>query len=54
MNVLVAAFASVWVAVALYVGWIGQNQRRLAARLHELSATGEARHREKLPSAKAA
>jgi CcmD family protein len=54
METLVAAFALVWVAVALYAGWLGHNQRRLAARLDELSAAGEARHRANVTSAKAA
>jgi CcmD family protein len=54
MNVLCAAFVSVWVAVALYVGWLGRNQRRLAARLDALSAASASRYVDKSKPAKAA
>jgi CcmD family protein len=54
MTVLAAAFACVWIALALYVGWLGRNQRRLAARLRELAAL-QAEIRDKTPTtAKAA
>jgi CcmD family protein len=54
MDVLVAAFASVWVAVALYVGWLDRNQRRLAARLEALSAASQSTDGEKSNLANAA
>jgi CcmD family protein len=39
MTSLAIAFALVWTAIALYVGWIGRNQRELAKRLEELAAS---------------
>jgi hypothetical protein len=38
MIALATAFTSVWITVALYVGWLDSNQRRLAARANQLSA----------------
>ena len=37
MTALATAFACVWAAVALYVGWLWHNQRRLAARVQQLT-----------------
>jgi CcmD family protein len=37
MAALAIAFACVWIGVALYVGWLGRNQRQLAAQLKALS-----------------
>jgi CcmD family protein len=37
MEILAAAFACVWIGVALYVGRLECQQRRLALRLDELS-----------------
>jgi hypothetical protein len=38
MTALATAFASVWIALVLYVGWIRRNHRQLADRLQELAA----------------
>ena len=38
MAALATAFACVWIALVVYVGWLARNQRRLAARLHQLEA----------------
>jgi CcmD family protein len=38
MTALATAFACVWIAFVAYIGWLRQNQRRLAARVNELSA----------------
>jgi hypothetical protein len=42
MAALATAFACV--TVALYVGWLGRNQRRLSARVQELSRLVTAGH----------
>jgi CcmD family protein len=37
MESLAIAFSCAWIGVALYVGWLGRQQRRLATRLEELA-----------------
>jgi CcmD family protein len=44
MAALATAFSSVWIAVALYVAWLARNQRRLSARVQQLSALVAAGH----------
>lgn len=53
METLVVAFAAVWAGVALYVGWLGVEQRRLAGRLQQLeqSAQSQLDHRQPLRKA---
>jgi CcmD family protein len=36
MEILAIAFTCVWVSLALYVGWLGRQQRRLASQVEEL------------------
>ena len=38
MTTLALAFALAWIAVALYVGWLGVQHRQLALRLEALEA----------------
>lgn len=38
MTTLALAFALAWIAVALYVGWVGIQNRQLARRLETLEA----------------
>jgi CcmD family protein len=40
MEILAIAFTCVWVGLALYVGWLGRQQRRLALQLEELRSRG--------------
>jgi CcmD family protein len=54
MAALATAFTCVWVTVALYVGWLGRNQRRLAARVEELSSLVAARRDEPTANRRAA
>jgi CcmD family protein len=54
MAALATAFACVWVTVALYVGWLGRNQRRLSARIQELSKLVSACHEEPTTNRRAA
>ncbi len=42
MTFLAAAFAIVWLAVGLYVAYIGRRQSQLAAELEALAETVEA------------
>jgi CcmD family protein len=47
MAALAIAFACVWIGVALYVGWLGHNQRQLARDLKALAkSAGEARDKD--------
>jgi CcmD family protein len=54
MAALATAFACVWFTVALYVGWLGRNQRRLSARVHELSSLVAASKQEATSNRRAA
>jgi CcmD family protein len=46
MATLTTAFACVWIGMAFYVGWLGRNQRQLAAQLKALAKRAcEARDR---------
>jgi CcmD family protein len=40
MEILAIAFTCVWVSLALYVGWLGRQQRRLALQVEELRLRG--------------
>jgi CcmD family protein len=40
MEILAIAFTCVWVSLALYVGWLGRQQRRLALQVEELRSRG--------------
>ena len=53
MAALATAFGCVWIAVSVYVGWLGRNQRRLSSRLEELAAN-IAQVRKEKPSARKA
>jgi hypothetical protein len=33
MGILAAAFACAWISVAMYVGWLGMQHRRLVVQL---------------------
>jgi CcmD family protein len=54
MTSLAIAFALTWTATALYVAWIGRNQRKLAKRLDELAVSKPNIGVEPLVKAKAA
>jgi len=54
MEILVAACVTVWGMVAVYVGWMGVQQRRLATRLHNLETARETTTMKSLPQRKAA
>jgi CcmD family protein len=54
MSALATAFAIAWAAVAMYVGWIGHNQRQLAARLRNLAASADDRNEQRATRSKAA
>jgi CcmD family protein len=54
MAALAAAFSCVWIALALYVGWMGRQQHRLAHRLHELQAHSDESADKQTPARKAA
>ena len=36
MGILAAAFACAWISVAMYVGWLGMQHRRLVIQLRSI------------------